>query len=203
MADITASGKVITDWTEVGQNGLVHSDIEDISDDLEAQLMVQAFLDTETAHTGTKLIVETSWKTSGDEDWTELQGAERVILIGTANEELIDDNPLTAGSTTILMSSTTGFTVDGELRGIKDGTIANSEIVRQVSEVTNTSITILDGTTNAHANTVKVYNIAISVVIALLSASVRRVRLVVDNTYDPDGSTLVYRLMISRATDIV
>ena len=202
MADITAAGSVVTDWTAVAQNALVESDITDISDDLEAQLLLQAFLDTETAHTGTKLIVEISHNTSGDEDWVELQGAERVILIGTANEELIDDNPLTAGSTTILMSSTTGFTVNGLLRGIKDGTIANSEIVRQIAETTNTDIDILDGTANEHANTVNVYSIAMSAVIAYLPPSVRRVRVLVDNTYDPDGSTLVYRLMITRATGI-
>lgn len=202
MADITTGGQVMTDWTAVAQNALVHSDILDISDDLEAQLMFQAFLDTETAHTGTRIIVEVSWNPSGDEDWFELQGAERILMLGTANEELIDDNPLTAGSTTITMSDTAGWTVDGLLRGIKDGTIANSEIVRQVSETTNTNITILDGTTNEHANTVKIYTIAMSAVIALLSASIRRVRVVVDNTYDPDGSTLVYRLAITRATDI-
>jgi hypothetical protein len=202
MADITAGGSVITDWTAVAQNTIVHSDILDISDDLEAQLLLQAFLDSETAHTGTRIIVEISHNTSGDEDWVELQGAERTILIGTANAELIDDNPLTAGSTTILMSSTTGFTVDGLWRGIKDGTIGSSELVRQTSETTNTNITVLDGTTNEHANTVNVYSIAMSAVIALLTASVRRVRIVVDNTYDPDGSTLVYRLMITRALDI-
>jgi hypothetical protein len=202
MADITATGSVVTDWTAVAQNALVHSDITDISDDLEAQLLLQAFLDTETAHTGTRIIVEISWNTTGDEDWTELQGAERIILIGTANAELIDDNPLTAGSTTITMSSTTGFTVDGEWRGIEDGTLADSELVRQVSETTDTNITILDGTTNQHENTDNVYSIATSAVIAYLPPSVRRVRVVVDNTYDPDGSTLNYRLMITRATDI-
>lgn len=202
MADITAGGEVITDWTAVAQDTIVHSGILDISGDLEAQLILQAFLDTETAHTGTRIIVEISHNTSGDEDWAELQGAERVILIGTANAELIDDNPLTAGSVTILMSSTTGFTVNGELRGIEDGTLANSEIVRQIAETTNVDIDILDGTTNEHANTVNVYSIAMSAVIAYLSPSVRRVRIIIDNTFDPDGSTLNYRLMITRATDI-
>lgn len=202
MADITAAGQVITDWTAVAQNTIVHSIPFDISDDLEAQLLFQAFLDSETAHTGTRLIVEISWDLTGDEDWYELQGAERTILEGTANAELIDDNPLAPGATTITMSDTTGYTVDGLWRGIEDSTLADSELVRQKSETTNTNITILDGTTNQHENTDSIYSIAESVAIAILTPSVRRVRVVVDNTYDPDGSTLNFKLSITRATDI-
>jgi len=193
---------VITDWTAVAQNTIVHSDILDISSDLQAGLILQAFLDTETAHTGTKIIVEISHNTSGDEDWAEIPGTDKIILIGTANEELIDDNPLTAGSVTILMSSTTGYETEGLWRGIKDGTIANSEVVRQSAVDANVDIDILDGTANEHANTVNIYSIAMSELIAHLSVYVRRVRLIVDNTYDDNGSTLVYRLMITRATDI-
>ena len=193
---------MITDWTAVAQNTIVHSDILDISSDLQAGLILQAFLDTETAHTGTKIIVEISHNTSGDEDWAEIPGTDKIILIGTANEELIDDNPLTAGSVTILMSSTTGYETEGLWRGIKDGTIANSEVVRQSAVDANVDIDILDGTANEHANTVNIYSIAMSELIAHLSVYVRRVRLIVDNTYDDNGSTLVYRLMITRATDI-
>lgn len=193
---------MITDWTEVAQDVIVHSDAEDISDDIEAYLILQAALNTATAHTGTKIIVEISHNTEGDEDWVELPGAEKTILIGTANEEAIDDNPLAAEATTITISSTAGYTVNGEWRFIEDGTIANSEIVRQEDEVNNTSIDILDGVTNEHAQNTNMYSIAISEVIAYLTAAVRRVRLVIDNTYDPDGSTLCYRLMISRAQDI-
>jgi hypothetical protein len=202
MADITAGGQVITDWTAVAQNTIVHSDILDISDDLEAGLILQAFLDTETAHTGTRIIVEISHNDTGDEDWAEIPGTDKVILIGTANEELIDDNPLTVGSITILMSSTTGYEVEGLWRGIKDGAIADSEVVRQSAVDANVDIDILDGTTNEHANTVNIYSIAMSELIAHLSSYVRRVRLIVDNTYDDNGSTLVYRLMITRAMDI-
>lgn len=200
MADITAGGSVVTDWTAVAQNTLVHSGETDISDDLEAQLHLQAFLDTATAHTGTRIIVEVSYNTSGDEDWVELTSI--VILVGTANAELIDDNPLGAASTTITISDTTGYVTNGTILAIEDGTLVNSEIIRQTGYTTNTNITILDGTTNAHANTDNLYNVAISRVIALLTASVRRVRVIIDNTFDADGSTLNYRLLISRATDI-
>ena len=200
MADITASGSVVTDWTAVAQNTLVHSGELDISDDLEAQLILQAGLDTETAHTGTTIIVEISHNTSGDEDWAEL--TQRVILVGTANGENITDNPLSAGSTTLAVASTTGYTTNGELRMIEDSTLANSEIVRQTAYVTDTSVTILDGTTNEHAQNTPMYNVAISEIIAYLTAAVRRVRVLIDNTYDDDGSSLNYRLLISRAPDL-
>ena len=202
MADITKGGSVVTDWTEVAQDVIVHSTELSLTDDIEAYLMLQAALNTATAHTGTKIIVETSHNTEGDEDWVELPGAEKVILIGTANEEAIDDDPLAAEATTITISSTVGYTVNGELRFIEDGTIEDSEIVRQEDEVNNTSIDILDGVTNSHAVSTNMYSIAISEVIAYLTAAVRRVRLVIDNTYDNDGSTLCYRLMTSRAQDI-
>lgn len=200
MADITTSGGVVTDWTAVAQNTLVHSTELDISADLEASLMFQAGLGSTTAHTGTKIIVEVSQNISGDEDWAKL--TQRVILTGTANAENITDSPLVVGSTTLAVASTTGYTTNGELRMIVDSTLANSEIVRQIAYTTDTSVTILDGTTNEHAQNTTMYSIAISEVIAHLSAAVRRVRVLIDNTYDSDGSALNYRLLTSRATDI-
>ena len=198
MADITAGGQVITDWTAVAQNTLVHSAELDISDDLEANLILQAFLDTTTAHTGTKITVETSWNTSGDEDWSEL--TQRVILIGTAATDLIEDNPLAAGSTSLTLTGH-ALTVEGIWLGIEDGTLVNSEVGRVASQSAN-AVVLLDGTTNEHAQNTAVFNVAISEVIAYLTAATRRIRIIVDNSYDADGSTLNYRLMISRATDI-
>lgn len=198
MADITASGSVVTDWTDVAQNTLVESVIIDISDDLEAILGLQAFLDTTTAHTGTEIIVEISHNTSGDEDWVEL--TKRVILIGTAATDLIEDNPLGQGSTAIALTGH-ALTVIGKLLAIEDGTLVNSEIVREASQTAN-EVVILDGTANAHAQNTAIFNVAMSDVIAYLTASVRRVRIVVNNAYDADGSSLNYRLMITRATDI-
>ena len=199
MADITAAGTQVTDWTAVAQNTVVHSDETDLSDDIEALLILQAFLDTTTAHTGTKIIVEVSHLTSGDEDWAEL--TERVILIGTAATDLIENNPLAATSTAIALTGH-ALTVLGKIMAIEDGTLVNSEIVREKSQTAN-EVVILDATTNAHAQNTAIFNVAISDTIAHLSAAVRRVRIIVDNSYDADGSTLNYRLLLSRATDIV
>ena len=199
MADVTKDGSVVTDWTAVAQNTVVHSDILALTDDLSAILLLQAFLDqAATAHTGTKIVVEISWETSGDEDWTEL--TERVVLIGTAATDLIEDNPLSAGETDIALTGH-ALTVLGKLLGIENGTLINSEIVREASQSAN-EVVLLDGTTNEHAQNTAIFNVAISEAIASLEAAVRRVRVVVNNAHDPDGSTLNYRLMISRATDI-
>lgn len=198
MSDITATGSVITDWTAVAQNTLVHSDETDISDDLEALLILQAFLDTTTAHTGTEVIVEISHNTSGDEDWVEL--TRRVILVGTAATDLIEDNPLAASSTAIALTGH-ALTTLGIWLAIEDGTLNNSELVREKSQTAN-EVVILDGTTNAHAQNTAIFNVAMSDTITYLTASVRRVRVLINNTYDADGSTLNYRLMISRATDV-
>jgi hypothetical protein len=198
MADVTKGGSVVTDWTAVAQNTVVHSDELALTDDLSAILLLQAFLDTTTAHTGTEIITEISWNTSGDEDWTEL--TKRVILIGTAATDLIEDNPLAASSTAIALTGH-ALTVLSKLLAIEDGTLANSEIVREKSQTAN-EVVILDGTTNAHVQNTAIFNVAISENIASLEAAIRRVRIVVNNAYDPDGSTLNYRLMVSRATDI-
>lgn len=198
MANITNSGSVIQDWTAVAQNTVVHSTEQSLAGDLESILMLQAFLDTTTAHTGTEIIVEISYELSGDENWMEL--TRRTILIGTAATDLIEDNPLAAGSTAIALTGH-ALTVLAKLLGIENGTLANSEIVREESQTAN-EVVIIDGTANAHAQNTAIFNLAISETIAILSAAVRRVRIIVNNAYDPDGSTLNFKLLASRATDI-
>lgn len=198
MANITPGGGVITDWTPVAQNTLVHSGIEDIGSDLAATLELQAFLDTITGHTGTEIIVEISHKDSGDEDWVEL--TKRRILVGTAVADAIENAPLNAGETAITLTGH-AYTVIAKWLAIKNATLLNSELVREKSQTTN-EVVIVDGVTNPHVATTPMYNVAMSDVIAYLTAAVRRVRIIVNNAYDPDGSSLNYRLMISRATDM-
>lgn len=198
MANITPGGSVITDWTAVAQNTLVHSDIIDIGSDLEAMLILQAFLDTTTGHTGTEIIVQISHKDSGDEDWADL--TRRNILIGTAVADAIENAPLGIGETAITLTGH-AYTVIGKWLAIKNGTLLDSELVMEKSQTAN-EVVIVDGVTNAHVATTPMYNVAFSDTIAYLTAAVRRVRIIVNNAYDPDGSTLNYRLMISRATDI-
>jgi len=188
------SKTVITDWTAVAQNAVAKSSVIDIKNG--ASITLQAFLDTETAHTGTEFIVQTTKEDSGDEDWEDLVSF--AALVGTANAEPITNNPLAAGSTTITCDLTTGYTTGNAAlpwRAIEDATLVNSELIRQKGYTSNTSITILDGTANAHVVNTNMYNIAISELIAIPVGVGRRARVVVNNTYDSDGSTLNYRVV--------
>jgi hypothetical protein len=190
--------EALTDWTAVAQNAIGESGTLDCSDNVKTLLHIQSFLDTETAHTGTRFLIQVSSALSGDEDWQDY--TEFVGLIGTANKEDMTGNPTAAGATTITVASTTGYTA-GAWRAIKDATLVNSELVFQTGLTTNTNITVLDGTTNEHANTSDLYNIALTQVV-LLDSTVNRVRVIVDNTYDSDGSTLNYKIRASKVIGV-
>lgn len=187
---ITNNVGSVTDWTAVAQGTVAESATLDTSGHYQTQLVIQAFLDSTTAHTGTEFRIQGSANTTGDEDWYDI--TQFVALIGTANSEAITNNPLAASSTTITCASTTGYTAGG-WRAIEDGTLANSELIFQVGLTTDTNITILDGTTNEHAQSTNMWNIAISRSV-FIGAPANRVRVVVNNTYDSDGSTLNYKV---------
>ncbi len=185
----------IQDWTAVAQNTIGESATYNFANVRSAILYIQAGLDTTTAHTGTKFIVQVSSATSGDEDWQDYTSF--VALIGTAATDLIEDNPLAAGSTTITLTAH-ALTVLGKWLLIEDGTLVNSELVFESAQSAN-SITILDGTTNAHAVNTAIFNVAMVQNVSITS-SVNRLRVLVNNTYDSDGSTLNYKVRISIIT---
>ncbi len=199
MADITLTKTQINDWTAVAQNVIGESNEHDISSSLEATLVIQAALDTTTAHTGTKFIVQVSAAASGNEDWNDYVPG-FVRLIGTAATDLIEDNPLAAGSTSLTLTGH-ALTVEGIWILIEDGTLADSELIFVASQGAN-AVVALDGTTNEHAQNTAVFNAAFTKTISL-PASIGRIRLLVDNTYDDNGSSLNYKLRIIEATEIV
>ena len=194
---ITKAVEAITDWTAVAQNTIGESGTLDCSGHYATELCIQAFLDTTTAHTGTKFIVQVSSNTTGDEDWQDY--TEFVALIGTAATDLIEDNPLAATSTAIALTSH-ALTVEGIWLAIEDGTLVNSELVFEKSQTTN-EVVVLDGTTNEHALNTAIFNVAISKVI-VLDASINRARVIIDNSYDDNGSTLNYKLRATKITAI-
>ena len=61
------------------------------------------------------------------------------------------------------------------------------------------AVVALDGTTNEHAQNTAVFNLAISRTV-VLDATVNRARVIVDNTYDADGSTLNYKVRATKLT---
>lgn len=194
---LTKSTASITDWTAVAQNTVNESATYDVSGCYESHLCIQAFLDTITAHTGTEFIIQTSSNTSGDEDWQDF--TKFTGLVGTAVKDNIEDNPLATNSTSITLTAHT-YTVKGKWLAIEDTTLINSELIYETAQSTN-AITVLDGTTNEHSNTADIYNVA-EVYTILIPISAYRIRVLVNNTYDSDGSTLNYKVRISKVTAI-
>ncbi len=198
MANITLAKIQINDWTAVAQNILAKSNEHDISSDLEATVTIQAALDTTTAHIGTRFILQVASATSGNEDWSDWSLF--TALKGTAATDLIEDNPLAAGSTSLTLTGH-ALTEEGIWILIEDGVLIDSELILVASQGAN-AVVALNGTANEHAQNTAVFNIAFSKTITL-SASVGRIRLIVDNTYDDNGSSVNYKLRIIEATDIV
>lgn len=194
---VTKAVEAITDWTAVAQNAVGESGTLDCSGHYATELHIQAFLDTTTAHTGSKFKIQVSSNTSGDEDWQDL--TEFVGLIGTAATDLIEDNPLSAASTAIALTGH-ALTALAKWLGIEDGTLVNSELIFEVSQSTN-EIVVLDGTTNEHAQNTAIFNLAV-VKIIVLPFGTNRARVIVDNTYDADGSTLNYKVRATKVTAV-
>lgn len=194
---ITKGVEAITDWTAVAQNTVGESGTLDCSGHYGTILCIQAALDTTTAHTGTRFIVQTSSNTTGDEDWQDY--TEFVGLIGTAAKDDIENNPLNAGETSLTLTGH-ALTVLAKWLFLEDATLVDSELVFEVSQTAN-AVVVKDGVTNTHQNTCDVYNVALAQPI-LLDSSVYRVRVLVDNTYDTDGSTLNYKVRAVKITGV-
>uniref|UniRef100_A0A6M3IMR2 Uncharacterized protein n=1 Tax=viral metagenome TaxID=1070528 RepID=A0A6M3IMR2_9ZZZZ len=198
---LTKSVAAVDEWANVAQNAVREGATTDVSGCYEAALHIDIALTAAAAHTGTKIRVEVSSNTSGDEDWSRYM--EFIGPTGTPNTEPITNNPLAAASTTATCVSTTGLYDDDETRliYIKDSTIANSELVLLVSHVADTSVTWQDGTTNEHAQNTAMWDIAKSYVIDLPMWA-NRVRTIYDNTYDSDGAACDTKCRISKVTAV-
>jgi len=195
---ITKSNEAtLTDWTAVAQNAVGESGELVLSDAYWADLMIQAFLDGETAHTGTRFVVQASFADSGDEDWADLFEFVGLIDASPLSEALTND-PLEAAGTTITMAATADF-VNGAWHAIEESTLANSELFWQVAVTTNTSVTTKDGVTNEHAKNTVCYTQALSRTFRI-DGAYSRARVLVDNTYDADGCTLDYKVRYSKVT---
>lgn len=194
---LTISEETVDAWAEVAQDAFREGATKDISPNYGTILHIDVALGTETAHTGTEVLVQVSSSTADDEFWTTLKSF--VVLVGTAALEAITNNPLAVGGTSITVASTTGFATNGTLLFLEDATFANSELVYQSDFVTNTSITILDGVKREHANTAVLFNLAETFAIEL-PLSTLRCRVVYNNAYDPDGSTVATRTRLVKTT---
>lgn len=186
---------------EIAQNTVLEGAVTNVSACYSAALHVDFALTDATAHTGTKIIVQVSSAESGDEDWQDLYPG-MVSIVGTTNLQVTTNNPLAAAGTSITVADTTGYTTNGSWRFLEDvDTFADSEWIYQTAYVTNTSLTIIDGVTRAHAQNSILNSIAANYVFQLPDW-VNRVRIVYDNTYDSDGATVAIRSRISKVTGV-
>ena len=109
------------------------------------------------------------------------------------------------GNSIVFTEASTNMTVDGSgtlgaTTAGADGTLADSELVFESAQNTN-EVDILNPTTNEHAVNTAIFNVAMTQNVTL-SEAVNRVRVVVDNSYDADGSTLDYKVAISKVTGV-
>lgn len=199
QAVLTKAVEAVDEWASIAQNAVREGATTDVSGNYRSVLHIDIALSSATAHTGTKVEIQVSSNTTGDEDWTTLTS--RTAVVGTANPEAFGGAEA-AGQTMLTVASTTGYVAD-ETRWIfmKDDTVANSEMGLLVSAVTNTSVTVQDGTTNAHDASDTIYNVAQNFVITI-PIEYNRVRVIYDNTFDSDGSTVHTKTRISKVTGL-
>lgn len=197
---LTKGDIVIDACQEIAAGALVKGrDNEDLSGDYDMLLHLWLALSDTTAHTGTKIIVQTCVDGASDEDWTDLPGGTRTMLIGTAADELVDDNPLLAAATTITISDTTGFVTKGVWLFLEDvDTFANSEWIIQKSHIANTSIELVDGVARQHAVNSILYNVAQTLQV-VIPMSAQRVRVLYNNL---GNSTIAIRSKLGRITAV-
>lgn len=209
MALTKVSRIEIMPWTAVLQGAKSESAVINCATYYKTTLWICGFIDTTdtTAHTGTEFIVESNPNPvppsgSDDEYWSK-EGVPFVELIGTMNPEanVLVTDPAPAGTTTFTVASTTGYVVNDVTMpyiAIQDPTLANSELAYLSSIVTNTSITILNGTTRAHAKTTTLFgNVAFKKKLTFETTDISRMRLVVNNSYDSNGAKINYKLSIT------
>ena len=196
---LTKTTTLIDDWTAVAQNDMVEFSTIDFTATYAQAVLIQAAIQPGVAHTaGTKFIVQVLGNTADDEDWADL--VSWVGLGGTADSDPITNAPLGSGETTITIADTTGFTVNGLWRFIfESGTLANSELIRQVGYTTNTNVVAVDGVKNSHVATTPLWSIAnswqISVPIEWPYA-----RVVVVNTVVPAGAITYAKVRSAQVT---
>lgn len=190
----TKTQAVVDDWTLTASNTVVSSSEIDVSGMFSITIYIQHALTTSgTEQADGVFIVQTaSTPAALDEDWGEMF---RIPMkTGTPDSEaLTATEPAT--ETVIALASTTGlYTNDGSRwMFILDNTIASSEMIKVISAVTNTSITILDGLANEHTTADVVFDIAHSGAYYVDVYQKDRLRIVVDNSLDAGGPAIHWR----------
>ena len=189
----------VDEWAEIAQNAVREGATTDISGNYETLLHIDIALSDATAHNGTKIEVQLSSNTTGDEDWSTFTSF--LGPSGTANPEAVAGTEA-AGSTVIEVASTTGLYDDDAVRFIfiENSTPANSEMGLLVSHAANVSVTLQDGITNAQTGST-LFDIAKRYTIQLPLSAVR-FRVIYDNTYHAAGATVFTSCRLVKVTSL-
>lgn len=208
---LTKSTAEIDAWAEIAQAGIREGVNTDVSDMYAATLHIDCALSSTTAHTGTEIIVQIGTDTGdANDNWSDL--VRFISVTGTA-VLLAFDATEPIGETTIAVTNpvTANMDNDKKFKFVENTTAADSEIVYQVSNSGDAgdTITIQDGLTHeqdittsiiydidsATAEAVKQHQIA-------LPSSADRVRVLYNNNFDSNGSTVFTRCRITKVTGI-
>ena len=155
MADFTKSGSIVDEWAVVSAASQRLGTAAAVADDIEIALIVDICKVEAVAHDGEcSIIFEGSPVASGNENWVELMTSK--INAETAATTTLDAEAA-SDATTIPLTATTNFVTKGDRYLIKNGTISNSEIVRNNGYASGVSITILQGITNIQQNGVSIH----------------------------------------------
>lgn len=179
--------EILDDWALVATNTVREGTTQDIGLWQSATLYISHAMGTDTSHTGTGIVIQTSPADSGDDTWF-TQGS-FTLGVGTASSTVLDVTP-NAGSTTVLVNYTTTLMEADVVKSIfllGSPTVTDSELLTLVSHSADTSITVLDGLALAPGASSTVWDFAETVVYEL-PIQTNRVRVLYDTTNDPDGA---------------
>ena len=197
MADFTKAGSQQDEWEIIAAASQRKGAEFAIPDDLRSRVIVTVCKVEAVAHDGEcHIIIEASRSTSGDEDWNELVSFQ--INAETAFTTTLDAEAA-ASATIVPLTATANFTTKGERYFIKNGTIANSEIVRNNGYSDGVSITILRGLTNTQQNGVNIYT-SVEQFSFTIPEEYRRGCVLINNK-DADCD-IVSRTELARVTDL-
>lgn len=206
MALTKLDDTVIDDWTAVAQtadDSVVVSSVYNAASNYETLLNIQAFLNTTTAHTGTEFTIQYSTSSTGNENWIDLVAF--IALVGTAATFVVTTEAASGQKVIVSTTLPAGFDqedADHLVVGVEDTVLADSELVVVKGYTLDTSITCVDNLANTHAiTTSNCYNIAFTKAISI-PFPVERIRLLINNDRDSDGSTLNYRLSANGVTGL-
>jgi hypothetical protein len=207
---LTKAVAVVDAWAEVAQNAVREGAVADLTETFDAVLLIDCALSSTTAHTGTEIIVQVSSNTTGDEDWHVL-----TRLLGPVGTAVKADFAGTEAAGQTVLSVTNPATAnvdnDGKFKFVEHtATAANSEIVFQTADSGDDgdTVTVLDGITNEQTADSDLFDIdsatasAVGQYVIPIPFAVPRARVVYNNTYDPDGSTVHTRCRLVKVTAI-